>query len=298
MGSPLRLAILHDASSTDAWTCVVDEFEAAEAALSRFRETSELTRLNRLAGSGQPMVMSHRLRTALVAAERARRITAGRFDPRVLDQLEAIGYQGAPIPEARGPTGDVVGRGPAVRPVGRAALIVEDRIDLGGIGKGLALRWAAAQLERRGVDTFLLEAGGDLVSRGLPPDADTWIVAIEDPFGGPEPVAAIACDVRRPAVATSSVRLHQWTIHGRTVHHLLDPATGEPGGTGLRSVTIAGSDPAWAEVWSKALFLAGARDIAGEARARGIAAWWIDGSGSLAMTPAARAMTAWVAAEV
>ena len=51
--------------------------------------------------------------------------------------------------------------------------MVEDRIDLGGIGKGLALRWAAAKLERKGFDTFLLEAGGDLVSRGLPPDGDT-----------------------------------------------------------------------------------------------------------------------------
>ena len=40
------------------------------------------------------------------------------------------------------------------------------------------------------------------------------------------------------------------------------PATGDPGGAGLRAVTVAGSDPAWAEVWSKALFLEGRRGIA------------------------------------
>ena len=49
-------------------------------------------------------------------------------------------------------------------------MIVDDRVDLGGIGKVLTLRWAAARLERNGCGTFLLEAGGDLVSRGEPQD--------------------------------------------------------------------------------------------------------------------------------
>jgi thiamine biosynthesis lipoprotein len=79
------------------------------------------------------------------------------------------------------------------------------------------------------------------------------------------------------------------------VHHLIDPGTGQPGGGGLLSVTVAGGDPAWAEVWSKALFLAGPAGIAGLARGRGLAAWWIDLEGGLAMTPAARQRTAWTA---
>ena len=188
-------------------------------------------------------------------------------------------------------------RGPAVRHEGRAGLIVDDRVDLGGIGKGLTLRWTAERLERNGFETFLLEAGGDLVSRGRPPDADAWAVGIEDPAGGAVHLAAIVCSPGRDAVATSSVRINHWRIRGRDVHHLLDPATGEPGGTGLRSVTVMGSDPAWAEVWSKVLFLAGSGAIAREARSGGIAAWWVDVSGVLAMTPAARLKTAWVAGE-
>ena len=100
MGSPLRLTVpdLQDgADGAAAWQLVVDEFEAAEAALSRFRDSSELTRLNRRAGSGQQVLMSSRLRIALVAAERARRVTDGRFDPRVLDDLDRLGYRGAPL---------------------------------------------------------------------------------------------------------------------------------------------------------------------------------------------------------
>jgi thiamine biosynthesis lipoprotein len=53
-------------------------------------------------------------------------------------------------------------------------------------------------------------------------------------------------------------------------------------------------DPAWAEVWSKALFLAGRSRIGPEARSRGQAAWWIEEDGSIRMTPAARRMTTWV----
>ncbi|MBA3875894.1 MAG: hypothetical protein C0498_02990 [Anaerolinea sp.] len=64
--------------------------------------------------------------------------------------------------------------------------------------------------------------------------------------------------------------------------HLIDPRTGEPGGNGLVAVTVATRDPAWAEVWSKALFLEGHRAIAAAARARGLAAG---------------VRTAWVAAE-
>jgi FAD:protein FMN transferase len=298
MGSPLRLTLPDVADGEVAWREVVDEFEAAEAAMSRFRDSSELTRLNRLAGAGRAVVVSGRLRTGLIAAERARRVTDGRFDPRVLYDLDRLGYHGAPL---GGPPGDRAGRparlGPAVRAAGRGALVVDDRIDLGGIGKGLTLRWAAGRLERIGCATFLLEAGGDLVSRGRPPDADAWTVGIEDPRRNAGHLAAIVSAPGSEAIATSSIRINQWRIDDRAVHHIVDPATGEPGGSGLQSVTVAGPDSAWAEVWSKVLFLAGRAGIVEEARARGIAAWWVDASGTLAMTPAARSMTAWVAGE-
>jgi thiamine biosynthesis lipoprotein len=81
------------------------------------------------------------------------------------------------------------------------------------------------------------------------------------------------------------------------VHHLIDPQTGEPGGDGLLSVTVAGPDPAWAEVWSKTLFLEGRRAIAALARRRGLAAWWIAVDGTIEMTPAGRARTLWAAGE-
>jgi len=317
MGSPLRLTVV-DATPGDgaarerlaehAWQLVSDEFEAAEQAMSRFRDSSDVTVVNRAAGTGVAVRVDPRLVRALVASDRAARLTDGLFDARVLADLERLGYAGTDL-------GRSVDRSADGRPVRwlradpRAALVAVDApIDLGGIGKGLALRWAWAALVREhGVGAVhgaadvptrgaLLEAGGDIVAGGPSPDPGPWMVALDDPAGGEDPVAIVAVD--RGAVTTSSIQVHHWrTADGRPVHHLVDPRTGEPGGEGLRAVTVAGSDPAWSEVWSKTLFLRGASGIAGEARRRGLAAWWVCTDGTLEMTAAARARTAWVAAE-
>ena len=317
MGSPLRLTVVdatpgggaaRERLAERAWRLVSDEFEAAEQAMSRFRDSSDVTVVNRAAGTGVGVRVDPRLVRALVASDRAARLTDGLFDARVLADLERLGYAGTDL-------GRSVDRSADGRPVRwlradpRAALVAVDApVDLGGIGKGLALRWAWAALVREhGVGAVggvadsltrgaLLEAGGDIVAGGPAPDPGPWMVALDDPAGGEDPVAIVAVD--RGAVTTSSIQVHHWrTADGRPVHHLVDPRTGEPGGEGLRAVTVAGSDPAWSEVWSKTLFLRGASGIAGEARRRGLAAWWVRTDGTLEMTAAARARTAWVAAE-
>lgn len=291
MGSPLRLTTATGPCADAAWAAVVAEFAESDAALSRFREDAELVELDRTAGTGRSVAVSRRLERAVVAADRAWRLTDGRFDPRVLVDLERLGDRGVPlaIVAAADPAG------PIVRRDARGRIAIERPLDLGGIGKGLALRWAAAHVERAGVHDFLLDAGGDLVVRGHAPEGGPWQVGIEDPAGAPDPVAVI--EPPDGAVATSSIRRRRWQRDGQTVHHLIDPRTGESAWTGLAAVTVAGPDPAWAEVWSKALFLAGRSDVASEARRRGLAAWWVGDDGVLEMTPAARQHTTWVAAE-
>jgi len=296
MGSPLRLTIVsnsHPAASglAAAWDGVRDEFEAAEQAMSRFRDTSEITILNRSAGRDAPMAVSRRLSRALAASDRARRVTNGRFDPRVLSDLERLGDHGSPVGTVPLELGRRWRTGRIVQLEAGGLVRVPVPIDLGGIGKGLTLRWAAASLACRGHGAFLLEAGGDLITRGEPPEGGSWRVGIEDAAGGAEPLAVIG--VNNLSVATSSVRRRRWRNGERTLHHLIDARTGEPGGAGLLAVTVAGSDAAWSEVWSKSLFLEGRSGIATLARRRGLAAWWVVEDGSLEMTPAARQRTLW-----
>jgi FAD:protein FMN transferase len=304
MASPLRLTACWDQADPrigvrgieSAWRAVRAEFEAIEVEMSRFRDSSDLTRLNRAAGTGLAVPVPRRLERALVAADRAHRMTDGRFDPRVLRDLEQIGYPGAPLAEMDPePSRDADGRGPILRRAAPGSVAVDEPVDLGGIGKGLALRWGTAIVERHGIDRFILEAGGDLVARGAGPDGGTWLVGIENPAVATEPLVGIA--IEDAAVATSSVRVRSWVHDGRPVHHLVDPRTRAPADAGLQAVTVLGPDPAWAEVWSKTLFVGGRAGIAREARERGLAAWWITDEGTVEMTAAARARSAWVAGE-
>jgi len=304
MGSPLVLQVV-DAASTDLargdrppadqlWGRVTAEFEASDRALSRFRDDSALTALNRVAGDGRWHTVEPRLYGALAASARAARITCGRFDPRVLVDLERLGYRGAELGGSRQSPADAA-RAWLERDPRRSAVRAMVPLDSGGIGKGLALRWAWRAIEPDlGGRGALLEAGGDLIGREPGPGGPAWLVGIEDPAGEATPLAVVA--LASGALSTSSVAITNWRApDGRPVHHLLDPRTGEPGGDGLLAVTVAGADPAWSEVWSKALFLAGERAIGDEARRRDLAAWGVEGDGSLHLTPAARLRTIWTA---
>lgn len=311
LGSPVALTVLPGADPGGpprAWAEVLDELAAVDRAMSRFRDDSEVTGLNRAAGHPRPV--SGRLRRALVAADRARRLTGGRFDAAVLVDLERLGDRGVPVtavggaPVAPGAEGAV--DRPGGRPVGLgrtdagAVACLGRPVDLGGIGKGLAVRWALrrALAAVGGEGGALLDAGGDIAAGGRAP-GDGWLIGIEDPSlppaAGVDAAPIAVALVTAGAVATSSVRLRRWIApDGREAHHLVDPRTGDPADAGLLAVTVAAADPVWAEVWSKALFLAGSAAIGSEARERGLAAWWVDADGRLSLTPAARERSRWV----
>jgi thiamine biosynthesis lipoprotein len=278
MASPIRVQLRAD--SPDPARCfatVRDLFAEVERQCTRFDPASDLMRAN-AAGENWQTVGGYCL-TALEAAYDAHLMTDGMFEPRVLETLAALGYgaswaAGTPAPESVGelPPPQPQPWTPGFDETRQAVRVGPRMIDLGGIGKGLTLRWAAELLRERGCDTFLVDAGGDLVAAGGGPDGSGWRVGVEDPFGGAAPVAVL--NVVRGACATSSTRLRRWRAGGEEVHHLIDPRTGRSGGQSLRSVTVVTDDPAEAEVWSKTLFLHGDA-LATVAADRGLAALWV-----------------------
>ncbi|HEY3089794.1 MAG TPA: FAD:protein FMN transferase [Jatrophihabitantaceae bacterium] len=269
-------------------------FVEVETQCTRFDPTSALMRANAAGDVWCPVPA--RCYEAIREAAHAYRATAGRFDPRVLRALQTMGYDRS-LPFARG----VAVRGGRAEGIGApwhpefddrnsAVRVGSEPIDLGGIGKGLALRWAAERVVAE-CAAFLIEAGGDCYLAGDGPSGDGWQVGVEHPDGGPDSVAVLT--IRDAACATSSIRLRNWVAGGRRVHHLVDPRTGAPGGAGLRSVTVVGPDPAMAEVWSKVLFLAGREGIAEAAAGR--QALWVADDGSVGMSPLMTPMVIWLA---
>jgi len=264
-------------------------FHDVDTTCTRFDPHSPLMRVN--ARPDRWHEVPPTLFLAVQEAYRAHQKTKGRFDPRVLRTLVELGYDrslafadggvetsgvGVPQPPA-GPWRPRFRGGP--RP---QLSIGREPVDLGGIGKGLALRWASEQLATD-MDDFLIDAGGDIVCRGRGPDGDGWKVAVEDPRGGSTPLAVVA--LRDMACATSSIRLRHWRCGGRRVHHLVDPRSGKPGGAGLAAVTVIAPDPVDAEVLSKALFLEGRRRVAEEASRVNAATFWVASDGFVGESP-------------
>ncbi len=273
-------------------------FHEVDRTCTRFDPRSDLMALN--ASPDRWHTVPSPLYDALVEALRAYDATSHRFDPRVLRQLVALGYcrtqqfGGDPLELTDAPPRRAGGARrwrPSFRPSTREVRVGPDPVDLGGIGKGLAVRWAAARLARA-TDDFLVDAGGDCFCAGRGPDADEWRVGIEDPNAPGEHLAVLG--VRDRAVATSSVRLRRWRAGGQLVHHLIDPRTGLSGGQGLLAVSVVGRDPATAEVWSKTLFLEGAAGIRAAAERRHLAALWVGVDGSLQVSAAARRHLRWL----
>jgi FAD:protein FMN transferase len=282
-------------ASQAALNAAVAVFGEVETECTRFDPASALMRAN--ANPGGWVRVPPTCYLSLSEAWTAYRRTGGLFDPRVLRELVTLGYDRS-LPFA---AGEVVLDGasqdatpqraswaPEFRPLTHQVHLQEP-VDLGGIGKGLAVRWARDRLWTA-CDDFLIEAGGDCYCAGLEPGGGPWGIGVEDPLGG-DSVAVLSLTDR--ACTTSSIRLRRWQVGGRTVHHLIDPRTGAPGGAGLLAVTVVDDDPATAEVSSKTLFLAGADGIADACTATGAAALWVAEDGSLGTSAAMEPYVAW-----
>ncbi len=299
MASTVNLRVLGPAPwAEEAMSSAEHVFRRIEASCTRFDPTSALMRAN--AEPDQWNVVPPECYQAIAGAAEAHRVTGGLFDPRCLRTLEAWGYDRS-LPFAAGPVSLDIAVPPApaaprspwlpgLDPVRSAVCLGPDPIDLGGIGKGLAVRMAADKLLGAGM-AALVEAGGDCHLVGAGPEGDGWNVAVEDPRGSDVPAAVL--QVTDVACATSSVRLRTWNVDGSSVHHLVDPRTGAPGRSGLVAVTVVADDAARAEVWSKALLLAGADEAAALADRHQLAALWIDEQARVTCSPQMQPLVIW-----
>jgi FAD:protein FMN transferase len=238
--------------------------ENSERRFTRFSEDSELSQLNRAAGSW--FQASPEMTIVVSLAKQYAEQTGGLFNPSILPDLERVGYdrsmdliraEEALLPPAR--------FGPGLRVLPLDGLLINPdenlihlphgmRIDLGGIAKGWIAEQAALVLAEHSRDC-LVDAGGDMFMVGLPEGEGSWQIDLEDPRNTGWLVGSL--DVPPGALTTSSVAKRKW-VQGETPrHHLIDPRTGEPAETDWLSVTVIAPHADMAEVFAKALLIAG-----------------------------------------
>ncbi|WP_425557060.1 FAD:protein FMN transferase [Ferrimonas gelatinilytica] len=110
-------------------------------------------------------------------------------------------------------------------------------LNLSAVAKGYGVDAVADLLEARGIDSYLVEIGGELRLRGRKPDGRRWRIAIEQPDDEGRSVAQII-EPGNMAVATSGDYRNFFEEEGERFSHLIDPRTGAPITNRLASVTV------------------------------------------------------------
>nr|WP_275889331.1 FAD:protein FMN transferase [Nakamurella flavida] len=226
------------------------ELDDIEIACSRFRPDSEITAVNRAAGS--PVVLSPVLNAAVTTALRVARATDGLVDPTVLGPLVALGYDrdigdlppaGLPVQPGSGsrrhqPVLPAPGYW-RIRhdPVTRELLMPAGvGLDLGATAKALAADRAARRIARAIGAGVLVDLGGDIAVHGPAPRGG-WRIAVHDDHR----VAATSpasISITGGGVATSSTTTRRWSGPAGEAHHLVDPRSGGNPAPCWRTVSV------------------------------------------------------------
>ncbi len=263
-------------------------------------DTAEIYQINRSAGTGQAKVLSDKLAGILEQCKAVSAASDGAFDftigqlARLWDidtwatmqatdsgqnkrfvvptqeqihlamsnsQIDALGVEGNQI----------------LLPAGM-------QLDLGAVGKGIVLDDAkeilAAHTEVTGA---VISAGGSILTYGSKPDGSCWNVAIVDPFDSAGSLGILKL-TGQCCVSTSGDYERFVEVDGKRYHHILDPATGYPADSGVRSVTILSDSGILSDALSTACFVLGVEEGLELAQCFQAEALFVDEEGGIYMT--------------
>ena len=244
LGCAVRIIVTRPRSLMAAKEAVDEVLRNIDAAASRFREDSELSRLNLM--PNQVVKVSPLLAQAIAAALRGAKLTDGAVDPTIGSAIRLAGYDldFASVPARGLPLRIVASRVPGWRAIQfshamRTVLVPRGiELDLGATAKALAADMAAAAAAKVSGGGALVSLGGDIAVAGEAPDGGWLVQASEDSTAqvqeGEETVS-----IRAGGLATSSTTVRRWTRGDVVLHHIIDPATGLPSNSCWRTATVA-----------------------------------------------------------
>ncbi len=156
--------------------------------------------------------------------------------------------------------------------------------DLGALAKGYASDRLVEILTEGGVDSALIDLGGNIWCVGEKPDGSAWRIGIRDPLDPASVVGSLS--VRGAAVITSGSYERCFVADDGAVYgHIFDPMTGRPAESGLISVTVTGASGLQCDALSTALYVMGAeRAAALLPDLDGVEAVLVDSGGALWVT--------------
>lgn len=236
----------------------IEEIERLDVLLSTGSDSSEVGQINQQGGGNVSEDVSYLLERTLELYE----ITEGKFDIAVYPIMEEWGFT---TQEYKVPEEGVLQQLLTLTDASEICYNEEKRevsfakdgmkIDFGGIAKGYTSARIMDIYRDHGIESGMVNLGGNVQVLGSKTDGGDWRIAIQSPEGGDAYLGILAVEDR--AVITSGGYERYFEQEGITYHHIIDPATGYPAENGLESVTIVSADGTLADALSTALFVMG-----------------------------------------
>ena len=235
----------------------VDEINRLETVLSAEKQESDIYKLNET-GSG---TLSTDTKNIVSKALEINKTTNGAFDISIYPLMVKWGFT---TQKYNVPSKNEISK--LLKDVDSSKIIFDEKsgniklkenmkIDLGGIAKGYTSNRVMQIFKEHGVKSGLVSLGGNVQALGTKTDGTAWQIAIENPDKSSDYIGVVS--VKDKAVITSGGYERYFEKNGKTYHHILDPETGYPAESGVKSVTIVSDDGTLADALSTSLFVMG-----------------------------------------
>lgn len=232
-----------------------------EQLFSRTISTSDVYRINH--SDGAPVEVSNATAELLCIALEYARLSGGTFDP-TIEPLVTLWDIMADEPHV--PDADAISA--ALARVDWTKVSVDGNVvtlpagmglDLGGIAKGYIADKLREYLSENGVDSALINLGGNVLTLGGKPDGSNFTIGVQKPFGQNSDILG-ACRLKGMSVVTSGIYERYFVEDDRLYHHILDTKTGYPVENELYSVTIISPTSTDGDALSTICFALGSED--------------------------------------
>jgi FAD:protein FMN transferase len=244
LGSDCKLQLFAPSRSMAQDAAAAAEREAAriEARYSRYRDDSELSRINAVAKAGGSLSVDSETAGLIDYAYACHRKSGGLFDITSGLLRRAWNFSSDKLPDDE----TIATLLPRIglekvqwHPPTLTFTIPNMELDLGGIGKEYAADRAAALCNTFGIEHGLVDFGGDIRLIGLRPNGELWRIGVRHARSATVPMAIV--DLGSGAIATSGDYERFMDVDGERYCHIVNPRTGRPA-QGLRSVSVVAND--------------------------------------------------------
>lgn len=286
MGTDVSVDIIADSTDTAdkagrAIAEIKNIFAKNEKIFSRFRDDSELAVLN--SNLNKETEVSREMKEVLELCVKFNKLSGGYFDPRVIGNLERIGYDkdfreiGVFVEVGEIGLESFAERleNNLILDAKKSMVIFQKRMDTTGIAKGYTVDEAARSLLKSGFKNFIVDAGGDMYAAGSDADKD-WTIGIE----GLEE-NKFMLKLKDAGIATSGISRKRWTIGGQKFHHLINPKDPEKFSFDIKTVTVIADKTVEADGRAKVLVLMGKEKGLKFANGNNIKALFLDYRGNV-----------------